>query len=71
MIIVSNNKPNPRATLSVPQEYEVIASTGCSDDCGSGGGVAVRHGHVSSGPVVGFVQVRLHEISRNQKREAI
>lgn len=45
--------------LDVHQEYEVVAGTGGSEDCGSGDGVAVRHGHVSSGPVVGLVQVHL------------
>lgn len=65
------HQPNTWAPLSLPQEYEVTASTGCSEDCGSGGGVVVRRGHVSSGPIVGFVQVRRYDISRNRRTEAM
>lgn len=39
------------------KEYEVVASTAAAEDCGSGGGVAVKHGMVGKGPVVGMVQV--------------
>lgn len=41
----------------VGKEYEVVASTAAAEDCGSGGGVAVKHGMVGKGPVVGMVQV--------------
>ena len=34
-----------------------MASTAAAEDCGSGGGVAVKHGMVGKGPVVGMVQV--------------
>lgn len=42
------------------QEYEVVANTGAVDDCGRGGGMAVKHGMVAKGPVVGLVQVCLY-----------
>jgi len=35
----------------------VVASSAAAEDCGSGGGVAVKHGAVGKGPVVGLVQV--------------
>lgn len=41
------------------KEYEVVASTAAAADCGSGGGVAVKHGVVAKGPVVGLLQVAL------------
>lgn len=34
-----------------------MASTASAEDCGSGGGVAVKHGTAGKGPVVGLVQV--------------
>lgn len=34
-----------------------MASSAAAEDCGSGGGVAVKHGTVGKGPVVGLVQV--------------
>lgn len=42
---------------SVGKEYEVVANTAAAEDCGSGSGVAVKHGMVGKGPVVGMVQV--------------
>lgn len=56
---VLNAKPDFVAFLVHPayKEYEVVASTAAAEDCGSGGGVAVKHGTVGKGPVVGMVQV--------------
>lgn len=50
---------------SLLKEYEVVASTAAAEDCGTGGGVAVKHGTVGKGPVVGLVQVQqlVHEES--------
>lgn len=35
----------------------MVASTASAEDCGSGGGVAVKHGTAGKGPVIGLVQV--------------
>lgn len=39
------------------KEYEVVASPTAAEDCGSGGGLMVKHGSVGQGPVIGLVQV--------------
>lgn len=41
------------------QEYEIVASIASADNSGSGSGVAVKHGAVGKGPVVGLIQVSL------------
>lgn len=39
------------------KEYEVVVSGPSAESCGSGSGVAVKHGTAGKGPVVGLVQV--------------
>lgn len=56
-------------THSLPcKEYEVVASTASAEDCGSGGGVAVKHGIAGKGPVVGLVQVRMVDEDNNVEK---
>lgn len=46
--------------IATSKECEVVASTAAAEDCGSGGGVAVKHGMVGKGPVMGLIQVGFH-----------
>eukprot|EP00903_Cladosiphon_okamuranus_P007182 g6974.t1 len=46
-----------KGVVKTAMEYEVVASTASAEDCGSGGGVAVKHGTAGKGPVIGLVQI--------------